>query len=573
MGGLFSASGLISGIDSNTLIRQLIELDRQPIRRIERRIEGLETRRDAVRDLRTQLLDLRNQAQDFRLNLTFEQFGATSSDESVLTSAIGGSNPTLGSFEINVIQLASATVATSSGVLGSAINPAAALNASGMGTDVEAGTFSINGVSFNVDPATDTLNGILGAINGSAAGVTATYNAVTDTVTIENTAPNDTSIINFGAAADTGNFLDALSIADATQSTGAGGSTEVTSTRNLGSVNPGAVLNVVSFGGGAVTAGSFQVNGVSIAVDPTVDSLSDVITRINNSDAGVTASYDTASDTIRVISDSLGSRTVGFTSGTSNFLDVTNLSAATQSAGNDAQFSIDGGPVQTRNTNEVADAIGDVTLSFLSVGSSTVTASGDDDAIVEDMRAFVDAFNESLTQINELTGSGGDLRNDGSIRIIESFMRNTIFSQVAGATGDLTSLLSIGISTGNAFDSSAVSQLVFDEDEFREALRDDPDSVAFLLQNEAKTGIADLLFTYLDDVTSVTGILNDRAKSNGSIDQQITRFNDQIENIERRLEQRENRLRAQFTRLEQMTSMYQTQATFLANLSFGFQRF
>lgn len=573
MGGLFSAGGLITGLDSNNLIRQLMQLERRPILRFEARIERLETQRDAIRDLRTQLLTLRNRAQDFRFDLVFDQFQADASEETVLTAAVEGSNPSLGSFQIQVTQLASATVATSSAVLGSAINPAAALDSSGLGTAVQAGTFTINGVSFTVDPTTDTLNGLLATINGSAAGVTATYDGVTDTVTIANTAGGDTSIINFGAGGDTSNFLDAIRVEDATQSTGGGGSTEVTSTRNLGSIDPSSTLNAVSFAGGAVTAGSFQINGVAITVDPTTDALSDIIGRINNSDAGVTASYDTATDTIRVVSDTLGSRTIGFTSGTSNFLDVTNLAGAVQSAGNDAQFTVDGGPVQTRNTNEVVDAIGGVTLNLLSVGTSTVTVSGDDDPIVEDIQAFVDAYNESISKIKDLTGNEGDLRGDGGMRIIETFLRSTIFSLVSGLSGDFTSLLNIGISTGDAFDPSQPMQLVLDADKFREALREDPDNVAALFSNDAETGIGDLLFAYLDDLTGTMGPLNDRSKAHGSIDRQITRFNDQIANVERRLEQREIRLRAQFGRLEQIANGFQIQGAFLASLSVGFRGF
>ena len=51
----------------------------------------------------------------------------------------------------------------------------------------------------------------------------------------------------------------------------------------------------------------------------------------------------------------LRSRMISFASGTSNFLDITNLTAATQTAGADSQFTVNGGPVQTQNTNDVAE--------------------------------------------------------------------------------------------------------------------------------------------------------------------------------------------------------------------------
>lgn len=571
MGGGFSAGGLITGIDSASLIRQLLQLERQPILRIQERIDALEEQKDAIGELRTTLLTLRNQIQDFQFGSVFGQFQGISGDDTILTADISGSNPSVGTFSIEVLNLASATVATSSAVIGAAINPAAALDSSGISAAIEAGQFSINGVAFNVDPTTDSLDGIIASINGSAAGVTATYDAASDTLTLVNTTAGDTNIINFGGDGDTSNLLDVLAIDDATQYTNGDGSTEVVSARNLGAVNPGDTLDTVSFGGGTLTSGNFLVNGVSITVDPTVDGLSDVLERINSSDAGVTASYDTSNDTIRVVSDTLGSRTVSFVSGTSNFLDVTNLTAANQTAGNDAQFTVDGGSTQTSNTNDVQDVIGDVTVNLVGVGTSTITISADTDSVIEKVGEFVTAFNESITKINDIIGKEGVLRSDGSVLGIQSVLRSTVFQQVSDLTGSFESLLDIGISTGESFDASAVMQLSLDEDKFREALLDDPTNVESLFINEDETGIGDLLFEYLDSITESTGFLNDRVRSNGSIDQQIRSANDRIDSIERRVAQKEIRLRAQFTHLEQVVNSFQSQGASLAGLSGGFR--
>lgn len=573
MSGGFSVGGLITGLDSNSIIQQLIQLERQPILRLQDRISQLTFRQTAVRELRTTLTDLRNRAQDFQFNNIFSQFAATSSEESVLTAEISGSSPVSGSYSVNVIQLASATVATSSASLGSPIAPNATLENSGITTEIEAGTFSINGVQFTVDPTTNSLNSILNAINSSAAGVTATYNATTDRVTIANTAANDTSVINFGATDDDSNFLEVIRVDQATQTTGTGGSTEVTSTRNLGAIDPTDVLNTVNFAGGAITSGSFRVNGISINVDASVDSLSDILGRINDSDAGVTASYDASTDTIRVVSETLGSRTINFTSDSSNFLNITNLATATQTAGNDSQFTINGGATLTRNTNEVADAIGGVTLNLQSVGSSTVTVSVDDDAILEDVQEFVDEFNTSVAAIRELVGQGGLLENDSSIRFIEDFLRTNVFSSVAGISGKFKTLTEIGISTGDSFDSGSISELQIDEDAFREALRSNRGNVEDLFSNSSSTGIADLFFDYLDEATSTQGFLNERVRSNGIFDQQIRSLNDQIDRLEDRVAQKEQRLRLQFSKLEQLSATYQSQGAALSAIGGGLSIF
>jgi len=461
-------------------------------------------------------------------------------------------------------------VATSSAVLGQTINTGVALNSSGIASEITAGTFTINGVAFTVDPATDSLDSILADINASSAGVTATYDAGTDKITIANTTAGNTNLINFGATGDDSNFLSVVGVTSATQLTNGSGSTEVTSTRNLGAIDSSETLNNVTFAGGAATSGTFYVNGAAITIDTTTDTIGDVMRKINESDANVTASYDATNDTIQVVSKTLGSRTVAFTSGTSNFLDIANLTTATQVAGSDSQFSINGGPLQTRNTNEVADAIGGVTLSLLSTGTSTVTVSTDDDAIVEDIQEFIEAFNTAVDDIRGLTGESGLFSNDLSIRTIESSLRTEIFNIVNGLSGDFRSLLDIGISTGDSFDASAVAHLELDEDAFRDALRTDRTNVAALFNNSSGTGVADALYDYLDEVTKTTGFLNSRAKANGTIDQQIESYNTQIENLQRRLTQREERLRAQFTRLEQYTADLQSQSSSLSALGGGY---
>ena len=571
MGGLFSAGGLITGIDSNTLIRQLLQLERGPILRIDDRIEALESERDVARELRTQLVTLRNRTQDFRFDNTFSAFVSASSDEAVLTSEVSSPTPVTGSFDIDVTQLATATTAESSAVLGATIDPDAALNSSGIVTEITGTTFSINGVEFTFDPDTDSLNTVLSDINASAAGVTGTFDSGTNLVTFENSTASDTSIINFEAQDDDSNFLDVIAVTTATQSTGVGGSTEVSSSHSLGVIDSLVELDTVSFANGTMTSGSFSINGISISVDVTTDTLDDILSAITSSDAQVSATFDGTTDTIRILSTSLGSRTVNFggATDTSNFLSITNLDTATQTAGNDLEFTINGGSTQTRNSNEISDAVTGVTLRLLSVGTSTVTVNSDNDSIVETVQELIDEFNNSVGMIRDLTGIEGALSGDSGIRSIGNFLRANIFSQVADLGGDFSSLLDIGISTGEDFDSSTPSVLELDEDAFREALRDDSTNVEELFSNDDETGIADILYEYIDEIAKATGFLHARSKAGGVIDVQIQSLNDQIDRFEDRLLHKEERLRRQFTRLEQLSAGFQNQSAALSGLSFS----
>lgn len=570
MSGGFSIGGLVTGLDTETLIEQLMQLERQPILRLQDRIAEAEQEQSVLRDLRTTLTNLSNRASDFRLLSAFDDYTAVSSDESVLGASVSGANPTAGSYDIEVLQLASATEARSSDSLGSPISSATVLDSAGLTTEVTAGTFSINGVELTVDPSTDSLDDVLSDINASSAGVTATYDSATGLVTLTNSTVGDSSIINLGGSDDDSNFLTAINVLGATQGEDADGSTEVVSTRNLGAVDPNEDVTTLNFAGGALTTGVFSINGVAINID-SGDTLQDVIGAINTSDANVTASYDTSNDTIRVVSDSLGSRTIRFgsASDTSNFLSLANLDTATQTAGRDAQLTVNGGATLTRSSNEIADVIGGVTLNLQSTGTSTITVETDNDAVVEQVQEFLDEVNTAVSEIRDMVGSGGSLENDMSIRMVQDFIRQTVLGQVSGLSGDYDSLISIGITTGDSFDSGTLASFELDEDAFREALRTDRENVEALFSNDSGTGIADLLEDYLDETTSTGGFLNQRARESGLIDQRIESYNDQIDRIEERLTMREERLRRQFTQMEQLSANFQQQGSALSGISSG----
>lgn len=101
----------------------------------------------------------------------------------------------------------------SSGALGRA-NLSANVSASNLVTAISdggsgAGEFKINGMSISFNAATDSIQAILDRINGSAAGVTATYDRLTDQFVLSNRTAGDVGI----ALEDvTGNFLTATGL-------------------------------------------------------------------------------------------------------------------------------------------------------------------------------------------------------------------------------------------------------------------------------------------------------------------------------------------------------------------------
>ena len=180
------------------------------------------------------------------------------------------------------------------------------------GQTVTAGSFDVNGVTINV-AASDTINSVVGNINSSGAGVTASFDAVREKVVLtQQTAGSFKQVV---LENDTSGFLAATKL-DAPSSTAGGQGHD--SDRLISTV---ADLSEAS-------TGNFEINGVSIAVDVGADSLSDVVARINGSGAGVTASYTESSNVVTIVSQSKTADLV-LDNGTSNFFSALNITAGT----------------------------------------------------------------------------------------------------------------------------------------------------------------------------------------------------------------------------------------------------
>ncbi len=146
--------------------------------------------------------------------------------------------------------------------------------------------------------------------------------------------------------------------------------------------------------GRTVTGGRFTINGVGIDVDPAVDSLDDVIARINASGAGVTASL-VAVDGYKRLSIAAntagGPLQLGSAGDTSNFLAATNVLAAPRVG--DAVTS-----TSKLATTRTGDPLSAANLAVPVSGTGTLTINGVDiayDASVDSINAIINRINAS----------------------------------------------------------------------------------------------------------------------------------------------------------------------------------
>jgi flagellar hook-associated protein 2 len=482
-------TGLVSGFDTKGMIDQLTALQREPIKAVQDQISDRQLQIGAIKDINGRLNNLLTQAKKFVdagfLQTKNASVAAGGSQATVAVSA--GSSATVGTFKVTVNQLADATRVSSPNAIGQAIDAGALLKDAKLGTAVTLGAFTVNGVSISVDPTTDSLNAVMQRIRDNVPGVTVSL--VADASGRNNLLRIEhASGVTLGAGADTSNFLSATKLLSSPAGTAR------TSTGNLGVVQTGNTLDNASLVTAlSASSGSFKINGVEITWNSTRDSLSTVLGRINNSTAGVNATYDSATDKVTIANKKTGSTAISFQDVTGNFLDAIGVRTATQTTGKNAQFQIDtgnGNVTYYSTNNTVADTLPGVTITLLkeSATADTVSVSQDTGAAVGRMREFVTQFNSTVDFINQKTdfnttsGTNGPLAGDAGIQGIASSLRQMITAAIDGVSSGKKTLGELGVSFGPVGSKAGTANtLTLDEAKFRSALENDPAGVANVL--------------------------------------------------------------------------------------------
>jgi len=494
MGSVFQVDGLISGLNTSDIISQLMAIERQPLTVLQKQQSTLQQRTDALKDVATRLSSLQAALDKLRLSSTFSARTVstdTPSGSPAVVSATASADAALGSFKVTVSSLATSTVAASAAALGLPVDETAALASAGFRLTPTTGFFTINGTRITID-ANTTLNSgpnsVVSLINTSAAGVTASVQS--NRLVLTSNTPGQQ--IQLGSGADTSNFLAAAQVLAAPQ-TLVNGSYQVMSTGGLGVTQVGSTLANARLATALDASGKFTVNGVEFSYDAQADSLSGIISRINASSAGVNAAYDAQNDRLVLTAKATGSVGISLQDVQGNFLAATGLAdSAAQTLGQNAVFSVDTGTgAQTlySTTNTIQGAIPGVTLTLKSTSATpvTVTVQQDTAPALSAVKAFVDQYNSTIGFIRDATAynpdakTGGLLLGDSGVQSIEPRLRELLFSPVAGASGGITNLADVGITTGAIGSKPGTTDtLTLDEAKFTAALQDNPAAVARL---------------------------------------------------------------------------------------------
>ena len=262
------------------------------------------------------------------------------------------------------------------------------------------GKFYINGVEIEIgDYKQLTPNELMAKVNGSGAGVTMTYDYDKNIFQISNNDGGAVELTLGNEGLDTSNFFEVFKVGLNSGATYVRG-------QNTGSLDTTTVINKLdpSFTY-PIKSGTFSINGISIYVDTTTDTVDDVINKVNKSGAGVTMTYDSTTDKFSLTSTNGERIKVGGENDTSTFLLSAGLlySQATETAigteGKDAVFTMNG-VKYTRDSNEVSDVVPGMSFTINSTGTTVFSVKIDTDKAVSALAEFASKYNTLINALN-----------------------------------------------------------------------------------------------------------------------------------------------------------------------------
>lgn len=602
--------GLASGMDIDKLVNDLMEAERMPLQKMEQDRTWMTWRRDAYREMNTQLLELDSLGFDMRLSSTYQSKNVSVTGDSVESTA--GSNAANGSHTIDVSQVAKAAynisykgdetkgISTDSN---NKIDPDASLweQQSKFGTSAFGWESSLydkqndisvgdsGGDTFQLDKGAITASSIEGnqvtVVNGD--GGETNYTITTGTDSIDSASPaqgevyinTDTGEMKFGESLDAESTIKSFDYEHNTVS---------------------FAFKTYDSNGDVILDNEDQDGEYNFTFDGTT-SLNQIMTEISDSDVGVSAFYDSYSDKVSLQRTETGNLSpdgepeIGMSG---NFLtNVLGMTAdtATESPGQNAKFTIDG--LNTERTSNTF-SINSVTYTINSTGTSKVSVEDDTETAFENIKEFVEKYNEAIDKINgklteeryrdykpltdaqkedmseheielwEEKSKSGLLKGDNILSSGLSEMRSAWYAEVD--TGDEFSHLSeIGITTtSNYLDGG---KLEINESKLKEALAQDSNAVYKLFSNDAEGDSRGIMNRIDDAVQNVRDRIDERAgKSTDTLQsytmgRRLEDLNDRIARFEDRMVQVENRYWSQFSQMEQAIQQMNQQSAFLSN--------
>ena len=563
----FLLTGLASGYDWTTLVDTLTTVARAPEQLLQTQQSKIQQQNLAYGSLVTELGVLKNKADALKDPTLYAGHVANVSDSTVATATATSDAPA-GSYAFEISKLA--TPAMQLGATGlsaplTADPSSLVLKNAAFSTPVTAGTFTVNGGTVTL-AVTDTLQDVLNKIQtASGNAVTASYDSGADKIALSSSGP-----IILGSAGDTSNFLQVahLSSSDTGAATSAAPIASVSQTAALASAHFATTVQDDGHG-----AGAFTINGFTIHFNASTDSLSAVIDRINNSSAGVTATYDTLNNRLTLTSNATGDMSIALQDVAGNFLAASKLSTGTLQRGTNLLYSVNGGAQISSQSNTITAAssgIAGLSVTALRGGTTTVTVGSDTASVKTALSDFITEYNKVQSLITTDTASSTDekgtvtagvLAGDRDITTLALQLRNSIYSPISGLSGSIDKLAALGYATNGNDNTIALS----DSTTLDSVLANNLSDIQDLFTN-ATNG---LVVTFSSDLDKLAGDNGTLVAHQNVLTKQSTDLDTQIAAQESLVQAQRQRLINTFTAMETAQAQINQQLTFLSQQTWG----
>jgi flagellar hook-associated protein 2 len=557
-GALLQLSGLASGINWTSLVNELVAAESAPITGMQAQQSTYQTQKAAYQTLGTDLTTLNNDITTLSAPGFFTSRTASSSNTSV-ANATATTGTALGNYTFTVTQMASDASIQGAKPAVSPLSTSATLASAGFSTPITAGTFTVNGKVVTID-ASDTLATVFSKIN-TASGVTASYLPSSDEINLSSSSP-----IVLGGATDTSNFLQVAELYN-------NGGDTVTSTSALGGINLSADMSssnlTTPINDGGQGQGQFLINGVAINYDASTESINDVLTSINNSSAGVTATFDAVNNRFVLTNNTTGDVGISLQDVTGNFLAATGLSGGSLQRGNNLQYNINNGGTLTSQSNTItstSSGIPGLTVNALGKGSSSISVGSDTTTIATAIKQFVSDYNAVQNYISSETATttnssgatvGSTLTGDMTVEGIATDLRQLVNALPGGLSSTIQSLSDLGIASNGQDNTLAIS----DTSTIDTALANNLSQVQSLF-TDPTSGLAATMSSYIKTLTGTTGVL---ATGETNFTSDVNNVGQSITALQAKVSSDQTRLTNEFVAMETAVNSINQQKQYLTD--------
>lgn len=517
-------SGLASGIDTDSMIQKLLKVEQTKVDNVKKDRDYTEWQREDYREISTLLsgfqstyFDYLNSSTNLRSATAFNIFAASASISGTATTAVSvsaSSSATKGSFTIgSVTQLATKDKYESGSEVVSNVKTGTLSSISNINSKIDLNnklTFEFDGVKKTIELSTTDY------VNNTALATQLTTHLKEAFGNVDITAEV------------TGAGLDEIEFKIYEKGTT---TEELGHTFTVGSTNPELLqaINLTSGDSNVVnlnrslsqmfgTSGdsSLTINGETFTFADTT-TISKVMDTINNSDAGVSISYDSYNDKFTLLSNDYGSNGDISVTDTSGLLANFKLAggAEVHTASKNAIFEINGVST-TRSTNEFEYNGTTITLNEIPTGAVNVNIDVDTTDVKDMIVKFVEKYNEVLKTINdkiyetksydyqpltaderdamseteienwEKQARKGTLSNDPTLKNITTSLRQALYESVEGLG---ITLYDLGIQSTSNYKEQG--QLTINEAKLDKALKERPNEVIALFTTESDVDYTD----------------------------------------------------------------------------------